>query len=125
MNFIKRSAFSFFGTVILLLSTGTVLRAQEALSDSMRKIVDQEGKIAWNLFRLIGGNANHFSHYKGDLIEKLNSGISAYKVNDLVAIGVDNEYIMVKPDGATFYWGYITGDELKLREFYVAFNCRD
>ena len=120
MNFIQRGVFGLLGTAILLASASPAVYAQTAFPDSVNKMVDKSQQIAWNLFRLIGGNANGFSHYKGDLIEKLNSGISAYKVNDLEAIGVNNEYIMVKPDGATFYWGYITGDEAKLKEFYVA-----
>ncbi len=122
MNFIQRSVLCLVGTAILLTCASTVVYAQTTFPDSINKMAEKSEQIAWNFFRLIGGNANHFSHYKGDLIEKLNSGISAYKVNDLEPIGVDNEYIMVKPDGATFYWGYITGNEAKLKEFYVAFT---
>jgi len=79
-------------------------------------------QIAWNFFRLIGGNANKFSHYKGDLVEKLKSGSTVYKVNDLNDVGVNNEYIVEQPDGATFYWGYVTGDKAKLRKFFIAFT---
>jgi|GEM_PF-2430449 len=122
MNFYKRCTFCLVGMVILLLTTAPALRAQTTFPDSINQMAEKSQQIAWNFFRLIGGNANHFSHYKGNLIEKLNSGISAYKVNELEPIGVDNEFIMVKPDGATFYWAHITGDETKLKEFYVAFT---
>ncbi len=122
MNFIKRSVLCLLAAIILLLTSTTVLSAQTTLPDSISKIVEQERQIAWNLFRLIGGNANKFSAYKGDLVEKLSSGSTAYKVNDLVETGVTNEFILVQPNGTTFYWGYITGDEAKLNRFYVAFT---
>jgi hypothetical protein len=122
MNFIQRSFYCLSATVILLLATAPAVRAQTAVTDSTDIIMVQGSQIAWNFFRLIGGNANKFSHYKGDLVEKLSSGITAYKVNDLNDVGVNNEYIMVNPDGATFYWGHITGDQAKLRKFLIAFT---
>jgi len=90
-----------------------------ALVDKKLEVIRQ---ISWNICRLVGGLSNHLSDFKGDSIAKLDNGIIAYKVKNLKDMNADNDYIMVKPNGSAYYVAIVTGDEDRLRLYFLAFN---
>jgi len=121
MNFIQRSVFYLLGTAILLACSCPALHAQTTPADTSDQKLKEERQIAWNIFRLVGGISNHFADFKGDSITTDN-GIAAFKVKGLLNMHADNDYIMVKANGDAYYVAIITGDELRLNLYFLAFN---
>jgi len=121
MKFIQRRVFCLLGTIILLTSVSPALYAQASPAGTADEKLQQERQIAWNIFRLAGSIGNHFKDFKGDSIGTEN-GITGYHVKGLLNMHADNEFIMVKANGTAYYVATITGDELRLNLYFLAFN---
>jgi hypothetical protein len=121
MKVLKRGVFCLLSTAVLLLSNNLLVSAQTAAVDTSDQKLQEERQIAWNIFRLVGGISNHFADFKGDSITT-DGGIAAYQVKGLLNMHADNDYIMVKQNGDAYYVAVVTGDELKLKLYYLAFN---
>jgi hypothetical protein len=106
----------------LLMASAANLRAQTTAADSADEKMKDLRQISWNIMRLVGGLSNHFSDFKGDSITQVEGGIIGYKVKNLLNMKADNEYIFVKPNGSAYYVAVITGDELRLKLYFLAFN---
>ncbi len=121
MNFIKHYLFRLLGAAILLTAASPCVHAQTAAADTTDQKLREERQVAWNIFRLVGAISNHFLDFKGDSIGTDN-GIAGYKVKGLLNMHADNDFIMVKANGTAYYVAIITGDELRLKLYFLAFN---
>jgi hypothetical protein len=121
MKTINRIIFFAGLTAILFAGNTSSLMAQNASTDSLDAKVEVARQISWNIMRLVGGLADHFSAFKGDSVSTLNNGVVCYKVKDIKDMNADNEFIMKKPGGDCYYVGYITGDDARIRLYEIAF----
>jgi len=112
----------FIGSLLILLTANALsLKAQTASADSLNARVEVARQISWNIMRLIGGLADHFSTFRGDSVSTLANGVVCYKVKNIKDMNADNEFIMKKPGGDSYYIGYIAGDDARLQLYEVAF----
>ena len=107
--------------VLLLLSNALNLKAQTTNTDSLDARVKVARQISWNIMRLVGGLSNHFSAFKGDSVSTVDNGVICYTVKGIKDMNADHDYIMKSPDGHTYYFAYITGDEARLQLYKIAF----
>ncbi len=71
-------------------------------SDSPADQAEFSLNIARNMLKAAGGLANDFVNFKGDFLQKDNSGNSYYAAKD-IEIGTSSQYVILRSNGAYTY----------------------
>ena len=118
----KRNILSIFWLAFLLAASTSDLRAQMTAADSAGTNLEMMQQVSFNIGTLVEGLSSHFLKFKGDFISEMDHGMVGYKVKNLQHMNADHEYIIVRPNGTAYYVAVITGEEARLRLYFLAFN---
>jgi len=77
-------------------------KAQTADASTLADQTNKSLDIARNILKVAAGLSDDFAAYKGDFIQKDNSGNSYYAVKGF-EIGTDSQYVIMRANGASTY----------------------